>query len=234
MGAQLAKRLARSRYWFRQADASFRIGNLTDGTANSKSRSSDIAILTDRIMRATVAASHVMFDNLEITPDELPEADSVDWQSMDSRFLRRLLTQTAIAFVIIVIGVSSLQAIFNVAFAEEGIEMSFGWLWLVIPLVAVLWPAISVPRMAYAIRDKDILYKSGVFWQTVTAVPFNRIQHVEKSSTPLDRRFEIATLQLFTAGGSGGDLKIHGLSAQTAESLRIFIIEKVGSSIERH
>jgi membrane protein YdbS with pleckstrin-like domain len=151
-----------------------------------------------------------MFDNPEITPDELPD---------------------------IVIGVSSLQAIFNVAFAEEGIEMSFGWLWLVIPLVAVpvlVWPAISVPRMAYAIRDKDILYKSGVFWQTVTAVPFNRIQHVEKSSTPLDRRFEIATLQLFTAGGSGGDLKIHGLSAQTAENLRIFIIEKVGSSIERH
>lgn len=188
-------------------------------------------------MRTAVAASHVMFDNPEITPDELPEADSVDWQSMDSRFLRRLLTQTAIAFVFIVIGVSSLQAIFNVAFAEEGIEMSFGWLWLVIPLVAVpvlVWPAISVPRMAYAIRDKDILYKSGVFWQTVTAVPFNRIQHVEKSSTPLDRRFEIATLQLFTAGGSGGDLKIHGLSAQTAENLRIFIIEKVGSSIERH
>ncbi len=178
-----------------------------------------------------------MFENPEIALDELPKADAVEWQDMDEGFLRRLLTQSAIAFVFIVIGVSGLQAIFNVAFAEEGIEMSFGWLWLLIPLVAipvVVWPTISVPRIGYAVRDKDILYKSGVFWHTVTAVPFNRIQHVEKSSTPLDRRFDIATLQLFTAGGSGGDLKIHGLSERTAENLRVFIIEKVGSSIERH
>jgi membrane protein YdbS with pleckstrin-like domain len=73
-----------------------------------------------------------------------------------------------------------------------------------------------------------------VFWHTVTAIPFNRIQHVEKSSTPLDRRFGIATLQLFTAGGSGGDLKIHGLSAEVAENLRVFILDKVGASIEHH
>lgn len=178
-----------------------------------------------------------MFENPDIALEELPRADAVDWLAMDPKFLRRLLTQSAIAFVFVVIGVSGLQAIFNVAFAQEGIELSLGWLWLLIPLIGVpvfVWPAISVPRIAYAIRTRDILYKSGVFWQTATAVPFNRIQHVEKSSTPLDRRFDIATLQLFTAGGSGGDLKIHGLSAQTAEDLRVFIIEKVGSSIERH
>ena len=61
----------------------------------------------------------------------------------------------------------------------------------------------------------------------------NRIQHVEKSSTPLDRRFNLATLQIFTAGGTGGDLKIHGLPARTAEKLRFFILEKIGSSVEQ-
>jgi membrane protein YdbS with pleckstrin-like domain len=103
----------------------------------------------------------------------------------------------------------------------------------VIALPLFVWPMISVPRRAYAVRDKDIIYKSGVFWHTVTAIPFNRIQHVEKSSTPLDRRFSIATLQLFTAGGAGGDLKIHGLPADTAEDLRVFILGKVGASVER-
>jgi membrane protein YdbS with pleckstrin-like domain len=121
--------------------------------------------------------------------------------------------------------------------AVGDVRAGFGYLWLVIPLLAIpmfAWPVISVPRIGYAIRDRDILYKSGVFWQTVTVIPFNRIQHVEKSSTPLDRHFDIATLQLFTAGGSGGDLKIHGLSATSAENLRVFIIDKVGTSIERH
>ena len=87
-------------------------------------------------------------------------------------------------------------------------------------------------RNFVAVRDKDILYKSGVFWRTITAIPFNRIQHVEKSSTPLERHFDIATLQLFTAGGTGGDLKIHGLPADAAEKLRVYILGKVGASIE--
>jgi hypothetical protein len=188
-------------------------------------------------MTAFELSSNVMFDNVEIAQEDLPQADTVSWLAMDEKFLRRLLAQSAIGLVIVIIGVSSLRAIFNVAFADENIQINFGYLWLLIPVIAIplfTWPAISVPRIGYAIRDKDILYKSGVFWQTLTVIPFNRIQHVEKSSTPLDRRFDIATLQLFTAGGSGGDLKINGLSAITAENLRAFIIEKVGSSVERH
>jgi len=73
-------------------------------------------------MVAALAASHVMFENLQIAEDELPQADSVDWQSMDTKFLRRLLMQTGIAFVFIVIGVSSLQAIFNVAIVTPDIK----------------------------------------------------------------------------------------------------------------
>ena len=94
------------------------------------------------------------------------------------------------------------------------------------------WPFVSVPRRGYVVRDRDIIFKSGVIWRSVTAIPYNRVQHVETSSTPLDRRFSLANLQIFTAGGSGGDLKIPGLAADTAERLRTYILEKVGASIE--
>ena len=47
-----------------------------------------------------------------------------------------------------------------------------------------------------------------------------------------NNRIPEARLQLFTAGGSSGDLKIDGLSASVAEQLRIFILAKVGTSIE--
>ncbi len=178
----------------------------------------------------------MIFDNPEIAIDDLPRADTVAWSGMDANFTRRILTQASLTLLIIAVGMGALQFVFGVAFAGDNPDISFAWLWLLIPLLAVplfVWPLISVPRMGYAVRDKDIIYKSGVFWHTVTAIPFNRIQHVEKSSTPLDRRFGIATLQLFTAGGSGGDLKVHGLPAATAESLRVFILNKVGASIER-
>ena len=176
-----------------------------------------------------------MFENAEIGVEELPEADSVDWQPMDPSFLKRQLTEAAIALTFVVLGIAALQLVFSFAFAGREADISLGWLWMLPVALAVPFigrPIISVPRIAYAVRERDIIYKSGVFWQTVTAIPFNRIQHVEKSSTPLDRRFNLATLQLFTAGGTGGDLKIHGLPAKTAERLRFFILDKIGTSVE--
>lgn len=174
-----------------------------------------------------------MFENAEVSLETLPHADTVEWQSMDPKFVRRKLAEGVIGLVFVIVAVVTLQTIFSAV----GNEASTAWLWLIVVVYGIsslTWPFLSVPRQGYAVRDKDIIYKSGVFWRTVTAIPFNRIQHVEKSSTPLDRRFNIATLQLFTAGGSGGDLRIHGLSAETAESLRTFILNKVGSSIEQN
>ena len=178
-----------------------------------------------------------MFENPEIDMQALPQAAAISWRSMDAKFLRRLLTQSMITLVILTIGIGVMTTIFRIAFAGEAIPFNTAYLWLLVPLIAIpliFGPLLKVPRIGFAVRDRDILYKSGVFWHTVTVVPFNRIQHVEKSSTPLDRRFGVATLQLFTAGGSGGDLNIHGLSADDAENLRVFIIEKVGSIVERH
>jgi len=177
-----------------------------------------------------------MFENEEIVPGDLPAVDAIDWHGMDPKLLHRNLTASAIALFLVVAGIGFLQVIFGIAFAGENTEIRLGWLWLLPVLIAIPllgWPPISVPRKGYAVRDRDIVYKDGVFWRTVTAIPFNRIQHVEKSSTPLDRRFQLATLQLFTAGGSGGDLKIHGLPARTAEKMRVFILEKVGAGDEQ-
>ena len=99
-------------------------------------------------------------------------------------------------------------------------------------IVLLVWPTISVPRRGYVVRDKDIVFRSGVIFRSVTAIPYNRILHVETSNTPLDRKFDIATLQLFTAGGSGGDLRISGLGMDVAEKLRVHVLDKIGASIE--
>ena len=176
-----------------------------------------------------------MFENPEVSQEDLPRAESVTWLGMDRKLVRAMHVQATLVVVIISVGIGGLQIVFNLAFAEENINISIGRLWFLIPVLAwpgFVWPVISVPRKGYAVRDKDILYKSGVFWRTITAIPFNRIQHVEKSSTPFERHFELATLQLFTAGGTGGDLKIHGLPADAAEKLRVYILAKVGASVE--
>jgi len=171
-----------------------------------------------------------MFENIEIAMEGLPRADTVDWQPLDPKY--RGMQQTAVALLFGVIAIPlTVVSIFSKIPFWPAVAL---WVqWAIILVIALIWPIIALPKRGYVVRDKDLLFKKGVIWRSVTAVPFNRIQHVETSNTPLDRKFGLATLQLFTAGGTGGDLKIEGLAADVAEQLRVFILEKAGSSIER-
>lgn len=170
-----------------------------------------------------------MFHNPEIPLDDLPGAGALDWLTLHPSYARRLRVSIVLVVAIIGIAIAALNFVPGIGLWQ----VALFWTQLLIFAVALLiWPAFSVPRRGYVLRDKDILFRKGVVWRSVTAVPFNRIQHVETSSTPLDRRYGLATLQLFTAGGSGGDLKIDGLGKETAEQLRTFILEKTGATIE--
>lgn len=170
-----------------------------------------------------------MFQNPEISLAELPGTDNVDWQILDPSYktVRRL--QNLIAIVITAIPLVLLTTLTYIPLLPAAI---FWGIWLLGAGALSIWPGISVPKRAYVLRDNDILFRKGVVWRSLTAIPFNRVQHVETSNTPFDRKYELATLQLFTAGGSSGDLRIDGLSEDVAEQLRAFILEKAGASIE--
>jgi membrane protein YdbS with pleckstrin-like domain len=171
----------------------------------------------------------MMFQNPEIELSMLPSIDDLEWQSLHPAFKRRLRVHLAIVLLIVAVA-------FTIpSFIPDVPLLVTASLWASLAIAAtgmMIWPALAVPRRGYVVRDKDIVFRDGILWRSVTAIPFNRIQHVETSSDPLDRKFELATLQLFTAGGSSGDLKIDGLGKDIAEQLRAFILKKVGASIE--
>jgi hypothetical protein len=150
-----------------------------------------------------------MFDNPEIAIDQLPQTEGLDWQALHPSYVKVVRLQ-----ILIVLGIVA------VAFAIPSVIPEVPW-FIVFSLYAPLiligglllaWPAYSLPRRGYVLRDKDLLFKKGL--------------------TPFDRRYGIATLRLFTAGGSGADLKIDGLGKKAAEKLRVYILEKAGASIE--
>ena len=82
------------------------------------------------------------------------------------------------------------------------------------------------PGRGYVVRDKDLLYKTGVLWRSVQAFPFNRVQHTKLASTPLDRRFGLASLAVFPAGAVAGQ-RIRGLGRETAERLRVYVSKRI-------
>ncbi|CAL9516319.1 PH domain-containing protein [Streptomyces sp. enrichment culture] len=71
----------------------------------------------------------------------------------------------------------------------------------------------------YAERADELLISRGVLWRRVTVVPYGRMQLVEVTSGPVERRFGLASVQLHTAAAAT-DATIPGLDPAEAERLR--------------
>ncbi|MFG2313199.1 PH domain-containing protein [Streptomyces sp. NPDC048566] len=71
----------------------------------------------------------------------------------------------------------------------------------------------------YAERADDLLISRGVLWREETVVPYGRMQLVEVTSGPVERRFRLAGVQLHTAAAAT-DARIPGLDPAEAERLR--------------
>jgi membrane protein YdbS with pleckstrin-like domain len=92
-----------------------------------------------------------------------------------------------------------------------------------LPLAGLLWGWPMLGRnwrsWRYAERADDLLISRGVLWREETIVPYGRMQLVEVTSGPLERKFGLASLQLHTAAAAT-DATIPGLTPAEAERLR--------------
>ncbi|MFF3496055.1 PH domain-containing protein [Streptomyces sp. NPDC002795] len=99
-----------------------------------------------------------------------------------------------------------------------------GWTaFAVLPLALLAWGWVMLGRnwrsWRYAERADDLLISRGVLWHQETIVPYGRMQLVEVTSGPLERKFGLASLQLHTAAAAT-DATIPGLVPAEAERLR--------------
>ncbi|WP_363316501.1 PH domain-containing protein [uncultured Microbacterium sp.] len=104
------------------------------------------------------------------------------------------------------------------------------WAWFaggVIALVLLFELAI-LPRQAraigYMLRADDIVFRKGILWQRMIAVPYGRMQLVDITRGPVDRAFGIAKLKLVTAAATTG-VDIPGMTEEAAEALRDTLID---------
>ena len=102
----------------------------------------------------------------------------------------------------------------------------------IIAIWIILYQGMSYYHMGYALREKDISFKSGLWWRSMTTVPFNRVQHCDLKQGILDRRFGLSKLTIYTAGGQSTDLMIPGLLPATAERLKSFILHATEQAAE--
>jgi membrane protein YdbS with pleckstrin-like domain len=71
----------------------------------------------------------------------------------------------------------------------------------------------------YAERAEDLLVTHGVMLRRLVVVPYGRMQLVDVTAGPIERKFGISTLRLHTAAAHT-DARIHGLTPPEATRLR--------------
>jgi len=109
--------------------------------------------------------------------------------------------------------------------------LALGQRWALIPggivTALLLWDFLLQSRQAraigYQLREDDLVFRRGILWQRMVAVPYGRMQLVDITHGPLDRGFGIAQLKFVTAAATTG-VAIPGLEQATAETLRDHLV----------
>ncbi|MBC7566885.1 MAG: PH domain-containing protein [Pedobacter sp.] len=89
----------------------------------------------------------------------------------------------------------------------------------------------SFKRRGLAVREKDIIYSSGILSAKTTIIPFSRIQHVALNEGLFSRMYNLGALEVFTAGGATGNVKIHGLEINLANKIKELLAKRVNNGI---
>lgn len=93
---------------------------------------------------------------------------------------------------------------------------------------AHLWPEVAHRHASYKVDARGIEIRRGVLWRKVINVPRSRVQHTDVAQGPLQRRYGLATLILYTAGTDHAQVDLHGIDHATALAIRDHLVAGEG------
>lgn len=164
------------------------------------------------------------FTNESIDLDSLPKFEAIKLHAPDRRFWNVIAINILILLILGGIGLS-LFIYFNEAVKPYTLYFITGFIFLFL-LIFLLYKA-SFKKRGYALREKDIIYKSGIIAEKTTIVPLNRIQHVALGEGVFSRMYKLATLQIHTAGGDSGHMHIAGIPIDQANAIKEALLKKL-------
>lgn len=142
--------------------------------------------------------------------------DSLDFDmhQIDKRFFTRFATILSILIASMVCILVLVQTYYPIIFI-----LLFG-------IYLILTRYLAYKKAYYALNDKMIFVKGGVFGNKGIVLPTYKIQNIAMSQTPFQYRKNLASIQIYTAGGN---LKIPYIDKNLSQSLInkcLYIVEK--------
>ena len=168
------------------------------------------------------------FTNETINISTLPKFEETKLNSLQKDYFKVMLIQFSIVYILLLSGIIMLYFIATAKFFQD----NFVYLlvsWFILLVLNFLYLKLSFARKGFALREHDVIFKSGVISETTTIVTNNRVQHVALHQGMLSRNFGLASIELFTAGGNTSDLKISGLLLEDAKKIKESVSLKINA-----
>lgn len=171
----------------------------------------------------------MLFANNTVDAAGLPPAEEVQFIPPQAKYLR-VLRMEWFVFAIIVLAVAGAFIFFiDVLQRPTLIFVIAAFLFFIITISWWLMQK-NFSCLGYALRQHDVAVQHGWLLQHKQFVPFNRVQNCSISIGPLERRYGLASVRLYTAAADGADLRIAGLAQTDAENLRAFILNRINAA----
>jgi membrane protein YdbS with pleckstrin-like domain len=116
------------------------------------------------------------------------------WHQISPRYVVSQFVQNGIFIAFIVVAALVLALVLHQT-----------WVWIPAGVITAITAItlIILPRQAraigYMLRDDDIVFRKGILWQRMIAVPYGRMQLVDITQGPLDRAFGVSQLKMVSA-----------------------------------
>lgn len=94
--------------------------------------------------------------------------------------------------------------------------------------VAWWWPGVRYRHWRYRLGAEALELSHGPIFRTESLIPYFRVQHVDTSAGPIERRLGLADVTVHTASAST-DATLRGLAAAEAEAVRRRLLEGAGA-----
>lgn len=101
------------------------------------------------------------------------------------------------------------------ALAAAGLALSLGW----------RYAGLRFARTRFRLDEQGLEIHRGVWWRSRLRVLRSRVQHTDVHQGPLDRRWGLADLTVFTAGTESAAIRLAGLPAERALALRDALLQ---------
>lgn len=166
------------------------------------------------------------FSNETLSISDLPKFETVPLQPLQKKYFKVIAFNILVFTVFVFTGISIAYSMFIEEFTVMTGVVVIGFPLVVIAII-LFFARLGFRKKGYAFRTHDAIYKSGIIVESTTIIPFNRVQHVALHQGFISRKLGLATIELFTAGGSTSDLQIPGLLLADAQKIKNLIAQKI-------